>query len=102
MKKISSIWLIAFSFVPSVLIELGVLSIHAPAYANEESKPDSPTEDVVVEQPKQLEQSQVNPRVDEITPNSNDYPAYCPTISSQLKPEDFEFREALQKCRYGS
>lgn len=30
------------------------------------------------------------------------YPAYCETFSSWVKPEDFEYQEALYKCKHGS
>jgi len=31
----------------------------------------------------------------------NFYPAYCPTVSSRLNPEDFLFRQTLERCKYG-
>lgn len=29
------------------------------------------------------------------------YPAYCPTLSSKLSPEDYLFRQTLERCKYG-
>ncbi|MEX0269896.1 hypothetical protein AB3R30_12185 [Leptolyngbyaceae cyanobacterium UHCC 1019] len=29
------------------------------------------------------------------------YPAYCETLPSWVKPGDFEYNEALYKCKYG-
>lgn len=30
------------------------------------------------------------------------YPAYCKPLSPGLKPEDWQYKELLYKCRYGS
>jgi hypothetical protein len=32
---------------------------------------------------------------------TSSYPAYCPALPPGTKPDDWEYREALEKCLYG-
>lgn len=34
--------------------------------------------------------------------DNSSYPAYCPALPPGVKPGDFEYNEALYKCKYGS
>jgi len=127
MRK-TSLAFIAFSLFSSAFVEIGGLSGHSPVYANEAScsavvghattggairqqlemmahcnfAESLSSAEISIEHTKNLDQSQVNLRVDKTTPARSSYPAYCPPISSELEPEDFAFREALEKCRYGT
>lgn len=33
---------------------------------------------------------------------NNSYPGYCPALPAGTQPEDWEYRQALEKCLYGS
>ncbi len=40
--------------------------------------------------------------VDRSTSIDSSYPGYCPAIPPGAKPDDWQYREALQKCIYGN
>lgn len=47
-------------------------------------------------EPMQPQLTQPDAKTEEI------YPAYCPPLPGNLEPGDFGFREALERCKYGS
>jgi hypothetical protein len=88
-------------------------SSNGSAAVSEQSVPNSieptSTNSQVLPEPSKRQMSNVTtsnsdrtrPNVDR--PSVNDsYPAYCPMLPLGTKPGDWEYREALEKCLYGT
>ena len=83
----------------------GMVRIHLEAQSNPENQPsnNSPENTSVNEALNERSRKSQSSNVDSSNSSLDEpYPAYCKPLSPGLKPEDWQYKELLYKCRYGS
>lgn len=84
----------------------GMVRTHLDAQSKPENQPsNNPLKKTSVNEAlnEESSKSQSGNNVNSSNLSSNEpYPAYCKPLSPGLRPEDWQYKESLYKCKYGS